>query len=93
MYPDSAKASQQTAPTAARIDNPTALLSRRCHNWVRMTGDAQGQRESIIAGRMPFRRIARQQNSTDVRLGVKWSQLSPVAVTVVSFQEPTYGGL
>jgi hypothetical protein len=40
-----------------------------------MTGDAQGQHESIFAGRTPFRRIARQQNSTDVRLGVKWSQV------------------
>jgi hypothetical protein len=54
-------------------------------NWVRTRGVVGGREDTVIAGQAASRVIVRQRNSTDTRVGVKWSQvriLSPLPCDV-----------
>jgi len=73
---------QQTAQT---IRQPTAsrrTLSRPCHNYVRIRRYSGGRLGTVSPGQNGSRLVARQDNSADVRLGVKWSQANDTTATL-----------
>jgi hypothetical protein len=51
---------------------------------VRIRGIDWGSLETVSAGHIASRVIARQRNSADVRLGVKWSQVRILSARPVS---------
>jgi hypothetical protein len=51
-------------------------VSHACHNQVQTRRSIPRRPETVSAGQIALRVIVRQRNSADVRLGVKWSQVS-----------------